>query len=118
MVHDQQDLCMYPLLVSSSVQQVKNEPEANSRAISPLQRPGCPSPPTLLGGTPRPVHTLPTLGLDEVTYGYVPKSMSSMVALAPSTRMRLPESKAVLVRAIVSAVMLTIFVSFCFVSVQ
>lgn len=34
--------------------------------------------------------------------------MSSMVALAPSTRMRLPESKAVLVRAIVSAVMLTI----------
>lgn len=60
------------------------------------------------------MHTLPTLGLDEVTYGYVPKSMSSMVALAPSTRMRLPESKAVLVRAIVSAVMRTICHLFAF----
>lgn len=63
---------------------------------------------TLLGGMPRPVHTLPTLGFDEVTYGYVPKSMSNIVAFAPSTRMRLPESKASLVKDIVSSVMPTI----------
>lgn len=39
--------------------------------------------PSLLGAMPRPVQTEPTLGLEEVTYGYVPKSMSSIVALAP-----------------------------------
>ena len=40
--------------------------------------------------SPNPVMMPPMDGLDDVTKGYVPKSMSSMVALAPSTRMRLP----------------------------
>lgn len=39
--------------------------------------------PSLLGAMPRPVHTLPTEGFEDVTYGYVPKSISSIVALAP-----------------------------------
>ena len=48
-----------------------------------------------LGGIPSPVHTPPIVAEEEVTKGYVPKSMSSMSALAPSTRMRLPEERAV-----------------------
>jgi hypothetical protein len=44
----------------------------------------------LLGARPRPEHTPPRDGLDEVTNGYVPKSRSSIVALAPSTSTRLP----------------------------
>jgi hypothetical protein len=44
------------------------------------------------GASPSPVTTPPMLGLLLVTKGYVPKSMSSMVALAPSIRMRLPLS--------------------------
>lgn len=51
--------------------------------------------PSLLGAMPRPVHTLPTEGFEDVTYGYVPKSMSSIVALAPvppATRHQAPVS--------------------------
>jgi hypothetical protein len=43
---------------------------------------------------PRPVAAPPTPQLDDVTYGYVPKSMSSMRALAPSTMTFLPDDKA------------------------
>ena len=48
--------------------------------------------PTLEAGSPRPVHTPPTVQLDEVTNGYVPRSMSSKAALAPSTRTRFDAS--------------------------
>ena len=44
----------------------------------------------LLGARPRPEQTPPSEGLELVTNGYVPKSRSSIVALAPSTRMRFP----------------------------
>lgn len=47
-----------------------------------------------LGGIPRPVHTPPMVVEEEVTKGYVPKSISSKSALAPSTRIRLPEETA------------------------
>ena len=39
---------------------------------------------------PRPVQKPPALGLEEVTNGYVPKSMSSSVAWPPSRRILLP----------------------------
>ncbi len=45
-------------------------------------------------GMPRPVAAPPTPQLDDVTYGYVPKSMSSMRALAPSTMTFLPDDRA------------------------
>lgn len=38
-----------------------------------------------LGGTPRPPDIPPAHVLDDVTYGYVPKSRSKCTALAPST---------------------------------
>jgi hypothetical protein len=41
-----------------------------------------------LGGIPNPVHTPPMVVDEDVTYGYVPKSISSISALAPSTRTR------------------------------
>mmetsp|Transcript_3781 Transcript_3781/g.13442 ORF Transcript_3781/g.13442 Transcript_3781/m.13442 type:complete len:283 (+) Transcript_3781:2685-3533(+) len=40
----------------------------------------------LFGAKPRPEHTPPKLGFDEVTNGYVPKSKSNIVAFAPSTK--------------------------------
>ena len=40
-----------------------------------------------LGAKPRPLHTPPNAGLEEVTKGYVPKSRSSIVAFAPSTNL-------------------------------
>ena len=46
----------------------------------------------LFGDRPKPTATPPMDGLDEVTYGYVPKSRSSMVALAPSMSILLPLS--------------------------
>jgi hypothetical protein len=36
------------------------------------------------GGTPKPVQTPPAVVVEDVIYGYVPKSISSIVALAPS----------------------------------
>ena len=48
----------------------------------------------LLGARPSPEATPPMEGLEDVTKGYVPKSRSSIVALAPSTRMRFPDSHA------------------------
>mmetsp|Transcript_4632 Transcript_4632/g.15414 ORF Transcript_4632/g.15414 Transcript_4632/m.15414 type:complete len:218 (-) Transcript_4632:368-1021(-) len=44
----------------------------------------------LLGANPKPAQTPPREGLEDVTNGYVPKSKSSIVALAPSTNTRLP----------------------------
>merc|ERR1712226_60003 len=41
--------------------------------------------PIFLGGTPNPVQIAPIEQLLEVTLGYVPKSMSNIVAFAPST---------------------------------
>ena len=38
------------------------------------------------GPTPAPMHADPATGFDEVTKGYVPWSMSSIVAWAPSKR--------------------------------
>ena len=46
------------------------------------------------GGIPKPVQTPPMVVEDEVTYGYVPKSISNINALAPSTRIRFPAVKA------------------------
>lgn len=51
--------------------------------------------PSFLGGIPSPVQTPPMEVEEEVTYGYVPKSRSSMSALAPSTRIRLSAARAV-----------------------
>ena len=56
----------------------------------------------LLGDSPRPTATPPMDGLDEVTYGYVPKSRSSIVALAPSMRIFLPVSYESLIISTVS----------------
>ena len=50
--------------------------------------------PMRLGGIPRPVQTPPMVVEDEVTYGYVPKSMSSINAFAPSTRTFFPSDSA------------------------
>jgi hypothetical protein len=47
--------------------------------------------PIIFGGMPRPVHTPPMEVEDDVTNGYVPKSMSSRSAFAPSTSTRFPE---------------------------
>src|SRR5262245_31089837 len=46
--------------------------------------------PIALGGIPSPVHTPPIVVAEEVTNGYVPKSRSSIAALAPSTSTFLP----------------------------
>jgi len=46
---------------------------------------------TLSGLSPRPVDRPPTDVLDEVTYGYVPKSISNKVALAPSISSLFPD---------------------------
>ena len=46
--------------------------------------------PISLGGIPSPVHTPPTAVAELVTNGYVPKSMSSISAFAPSTKIFLP----------------------------
>ena len=43
-----------------------------------------------VGGTPVPVQAPPAVALDDVTNGYVPWSISSMVPCAPSNKMRLP----------------------------
>lgn len=51
--------------------------------------------PIVCGGIPRPVITPPIEQLLLVTYGYVPKSMSNIAALAPSTSTVLPDRKAV-----------------------
>ena len=42
--------------------------------------------PIFFGGIPKPVQTPPMVVDDDVTNGYVPKSMSSISAFAPSTR--------------------------------
>ena len=42
------------------------------------------------GAMPRPVQKPPALGFEDVTNGYVPKSMSSSVAWPPSSRILLP----------------------------
>jgi hypothetical protein len=51
--------------------------------------------PINFGGIPKPVQTPPMVVEDEVTNGYVPKSISNINAFAPSTRTRFPELKAV-----------------------
>jgi hypothetical protein len=45
--------------------------------------------PMRLGATPNPVHVPAVMVLDEVTNGYVPKSISNKVPCAPSAKMRL-----------------------------
>jgi hypothetical protein len=45
---------------------------------------------TCFGAIPSPVKTPPMVVLEDVTYGNVPKSMSSSAALAPSMRTRSP----------------------------
>src|SRR5688500_6266500 len=45
-----------------------------------------------VGGTPVPVAAPPAVVDDEVMYGYVPWSMSSIVACAPSKRTEYPLS--------------------------
>ena len=55
------------------------------------------------GPTPVPVHARARTGLDEVTNGYVPWSMSSSVPWAPSKRTVRPASSASHVRRAVSA---------------
>jgi hypothetical protein len=47
--------------------------------------------PIIFGGIPRPVQTPPTEVEDDVTKGYVPKSISSISAFAPSTSTRFPD---------------------------
>src|SRR2546430_12147493 len=47
-----------------------------------------------VGGTPTPVAAPPEVALEEVTYGYVPWSMSSMVPCAPSNNTDFPSSSA------------------------
>ena len=42
----------------------------------------------IVGGMPEPVHMPPEVVLDEVTYGYVPWSMSRNVPCAPSNNIR------------------------------
>ena len=46
----------------------------------------------LLGPTPVPTHAAPDSGLDEVTNGYVPWSMSSIAPWAPSKITVLPSA--------------------------
>src|SRR6201995_6164100 len=46
--------------------------------------------PIAFGPRPEPVAAFAATVLDDVTYGYVPWSTSSMVPCAPSNRMRLP----------------------------
>ena len=47
-----------------------------------------------VGPTPAPVQAAPAIGLDEVTKGYVPWSMSSMAPWAPSNSTRFPARSA------------------------
>ena len=47
-------------------------------------------PSIFVGGTPVPMEAPPAEALEDVTNGYVPWSISSMVPCAPSNRMRLP----------------------------
>ena len=56
-----------------------------------------------LGAKPRPLLTPPIAGLEDVTNGYVPKSKSSMVAFAPSTKIFFPFLCASLTYSTVSA---------------
>ena len=44
----------------------------------------------LFGGTPKPEHAPAEVVLDDVTYGYVPKSISSREPCAPSAKIFLP----------------------------
>src|SRR5699024_11991570 len=48
----------------------------------------------LVGPTPDPMVTPPAIGLDDVTNGYVPWSISSITPCAPSNRTRRPLSSA------------------------
>lgn len=50
--------------------------------------------PIFFGGMPNPVQTPPIAVAEDVTKGYVPKSMSNISALAPSTRTFLPSESA------------------------
>src|SRR5258708_19442781 len=45
-----------------------------------------------VGPTPRPVQAPPQIEFDDVTYGYVPKSMSCLVPCAPSNKTQSPPS--------------------------
>lgn len=56
-----------------------------------------------VGPTPVPVQAPPAVGLDEVTKGYVPWSMSSSVPWPPSKRTTLPSSSASFSTRVVSA---------------
>src|SRR5205085_8323210 len=47
-----------------------------------------------VGGTPTPVAAPPDVALEDVTYGYVPWSMSNMVPCAPSNNTDFPASSA------------------------
>lgn len=61
----------------------------------------------LFGGTPKPVQTPATPVLDDVTYGYVPKSISNIVAFAPSaSRFTLGSLMILLIIETVSTIML------------
>ncbi len=57
----------------------------------------------LVGPTPAPVQAPPAVGLDEVTKGYVPWSMSRRVPWPPSNRTTLSSSSAWLRTRTVSA---------------
>src|SRR5688572_32606768 len=59
-----------------------------TRVVYALATPS--TPPIARGGTPRPVQTPPADAFDEVTNGYVPWSMSSRVACAPSNSTLFP----------------------------
>src|SRR5699024_230994 len=48
----------------------------------------------LVGPTPDPMVTPPAIGLDDVTHGYAPWSISSITPCAPSNRTRRPLSSA------------------------
>src|SRR5699024_441608 len=48
----------------------------------------------LVGPTPEPIVTPPATGLDDVTNGYVPWSISSITPCAPSNKTRRPSSNA------------------------
>ena len=56
-----------------------------------------------VGPTPEPVQAPPAVGLEEVTKGYVPWSMSSSVPWPPSKRTTLSSSSASLRIRVVSA---------------